>query len=464
MAYVPKYLYDVFISYASADNKVSGLISDFHDKLLDQLKANLSETEKPKIFFDVNEVRGDETISDQVLSAVRSSAVMIVFHSRAYERSERWCCREYSEFTDDSVANSASLKGRLHVVSLGNLDVLSSPLTGISARHFRSFFYEKQGKNFAFKPGATEVNSEDFTLEEEIETMAESIAENLDRMRGDAPVKRIFVASTSAATEWARQSIKNHFHQAGFLVEMLSHWAKEPSVLESEALELLQRCDAFVGIAEPDQPDDEAWKFGKLQLELAAELDPKIPILRWLPDSDWISQDERQTLAAAPNVSSGRLETFKDRIRDALGDPEKSAEQHREDPAAAGRGFLLIAASQKDAGSIQPLLNFAKSNNAGRNVWVDTTNGRGDWKKDLKRKLELDPVTGVVFADGACDASWIEGRMRGFDTMRRDLESAPKLGYCLLPPDEKMPPRFYRPTGTIEADHEDLEPLAKLLT
>jgi hypothetical protein len=61
MAYVPRYLYDVFISYASADNDVSGLISDFRDKLETRLKAGLNELDSPKIFFDVNDVRGDES-------------------------------------------------------------------------------------------------------------------------------------------------------------------------------------------------------------------------------------------------------------------------------------------------------------------------------------------------------------------------------------------------------------------
>ncbi|MFT5469714.1 MAG: hypothetical protein ACI8UO_004836, partial [Verrucomicrobiales bacterium] len=313
------------------------------------------------------------------------------------------------------------------------------------------------------KPDSEERNLEKFTLDEEIDKMASSVAKSLDRMRGEAAVKRLFIGSSSTATDWCRQSIKDHFHQAGFLVMMQSHWGKERHVLEAEAREQLLNCDAFIGVAEPDRQGDGAWKLGEWQLEIAEALKPEIPILRWLPDNDWISNDKRQILAGLENVSSGRLESFKDRVRDVVGDPEKSKESHREEAAESGGGFLLIAASQADISSIQPLLDFAESKEAGRNVWLDTSNGHGDWKKALKRAIEMDPVTGVVFADGSCEASWIEGRMRGFDTMRRDLERAPKLGYCSLPPDEKQPPRFYRPTGTIAANLKNLEPLKELL-
>jgi hypothetical protein len=460
MSYIPKYEYDVFISYASLDDN-NKFISSFREKFTEELEKVLPESRgnPPKIYWDVAEVRGDKPISEQILSAVRESACMLVFHSTAYENSTDWCCREYDEFTVDQVGGQK----RHWIISLDGNRIKQSGLRGIRSHHYRSFFYIKDGDEYPFSFEEIGVrNSEDLSLNQEVIRLARRVASTLEQMRDETPVKRVVVASSSERWKNYREDIKNWFTQHKFIVTMQSHWAKETPQLEKEAHLAIERCDAFISIAEPESAakNDPGWDLGQRQLKIAKQLEPPV-MLHWLPHEFSKSTDQEiKDLRAEPDVRVETLEIFKGLVKAALGEPFETkvsgrlVDQTQDDSG----GFLLVVAKEGDVNSFDSLITYAVNKNLGRDVLFDSGTDES-WAQSLKNKIEEYSATALVFADGNCEKEWIDTRLSGAHVMKRDLAVVPQLFCCECPPTPKDPLRFYTPDGCLRIDSGDLSKL-----
>ncbi len=191
MAFVPGFLHDVFISYACADDEnAEGLIGHFAKLLSNALRAQglrlhdvavpdgvdvfldrqrfsnalraqglrLHDVAVPDgvdVFLDRQRLRAGSDLTEQVLTAARSSAVFIAFHSPAYVESS-WCRREAGEFIGNYDARRPKLDGRLFVVALGKRGAPpESPVEALRSRRFRRFYsVNLDGKDFPFEPAS----------------------------------------------------------------------------------------------------------------------------------------------------------------------------------------------------------------------------------------------------------------------------------------------------------------------
>jgi len=102
----PEFKYDVYISYAHADNAVlegdSGWVNELHDHLELRLAQLIGKV--PRIFMDMESpIIGN--ISDALKQSLNESAVLLVVLSPAYLRSE-WCQAELKAFIKNAYRSS----------------------------------------------------------------------------------------------------------------------------------------------------------------------------------------------------------------------------------------------------------------------------------------------------------------------------------------------------------------------
>ena len=88
--------YDVFISYARADNGPPEMVTAFVE-LLEADFVQFSPSEPLKVFFDKKAILDMQYWQDKLQQGLRQSKVMIAFLSEAYFKSE-WCRREWEEY------------------------------------------------------------------------------------------------------------------------------------------------------------------------------------------------------------------------------------------------------------------------------------------------------------------------------------------------------------------------------
>src|SRR5215471_17003770 len=98
MAYVPGSRYDLFISYASENNR-DGWVEQFEKALGQELGDLLGRHFGPResIFFDKRELEVAQSFPQELVNASRESAILVPILSPSYLTSP-WCRRERTEF------------------------------------------------------------------------------------------------------------------------------------------------------------------------------------------------------------------------------------------------------------------------------------------------------------------------------------------------------------------------------
>jgi len=94
MAYVPQASFDLFVSYAHADNQ-NDWITNFERALAERLHVLLGE--KPSIWRDKRELDGGHVFSSEIEAGLRSSAALLAVISPSYSRSQS-CAEERQHF------------------------------------------------------------------------------------------------------------------------------------------------------------------------------------------------------------------------------------------------------------------------------------------------------------------------------------------------------------------------------
>ncbi len=98
MAYVPGCRYDLFLSYASENNR-EGWVEQFERALSQELGDLLGRQFDPKasVFFDKRDLEIAQSFPDRLQFAARDSAILVPLLSPSYLTSP-WCNRERTEF------------------------------------------------------------------------------------------------------------------------------------------------------------------------------------------------------------------------------------------------------------------------------------------------------------------------------------------------------------------------------
>lgn len=142
---VPGYEHDVFISYATVDDRPAkcGWVSAFVSSLNESLAAAFGLKDPNRIWWDRPNINEEASLTEQIRTKVQKSACMVVILSQGYSKS-KWCRQEREAFLA-AVAGQSEADRRLFLIDIGNLDQKDRPQE----------FSDKRGRYFYVQPPNT---------------------------------------------------------------------------------------------------------------------------------------------------------------------------------------------------------------------------------------------------------------------------------------------------------------------
>lgn len=110
MALIPGYEYDIFISYAHADNASETSEGDgWIDQFYQYLETKLSKhSENIKIWWDSKQLDGSQVFDKTIKHAIDNSAIMVCLNSRRYAESD-YCQKELQHFRKKAAGEETGL-------------------------------------------------------------------------------------------------------------------------------------------------------------------------------------------------------------------------------------------------------------------------------------------------------------------------------------------------------------------
>lgn len=204
---LPGFEYDIFVSYRHNDNKYDGWVTEFVEKLKQELDATLKD--KLSIFFDKNPREGlqDTHHVDQSINTKIKSLLFIPIISQTYcdTTSFAWN-KEFLVFKEESQndkigrtiklpnANSASriLPIKIHDIDMDDVRLLENELSG--ALRSIDFIYRESGVNRPLRPVDDEISvvGGRILYRNQINKLANAIKEVVQGIklaeRGEAPI------------------------------------------------------------------------------------------------------------------------------------------------------------------------------------------------------------------------------------------------------------------------------------
>lgn len=220
---MPNYEYDIFVSYRHNDNKYDGWVTEFVEKLKQELDATLKD--KLTIFFDKNPKEGlQETHHvDQSISTKIKSLIFIPIISQTYcdTKSFAWN-QEFMVFKNESEQDSLGrtlklpngnfasriLPIKIHEIDVDDVRLLETELAGV----LRSidFIYRDAGVNRPLRAVDDEIgtNSAGILYRNQINKLANAIK---DIVQGIKMTNRVEVKISATTDLTARQIIPTTF-------------------------------------------------------------------------------------------------------------------------------------------------------------------------------------------------------------------------------------------------------------
>lgn len=203
-AIMPDYAYDIFVSYRHNDNKYDGWVTEFVEKLNQELDATLKD--KVSIFFDKNPREGlqDTHHVDQTINTKIRSLIFIPIISQTYCDTTSFAWKqEFVVFKNESEldrlgrmitlknGNAASriLPVRIHDIDVDDVKLLEKELSG--ALRSIDFIYRDAGVNRPLRAVDDEINaaSGKILYRNQINKLANAIKEIIQAIKASTRVE-----------------------------------------------------------------------------------------------------------------------------------------------------------------------------------------------------------------------------------------------------------------------------------
>lgn len=286
-SFVPHYKYDIFISYAHADNSaLSGNKKGWVTTLLKSLERRLTERigrrELWEWFYDKKDLNPHKPFSSQIMKNLNDSAVILIIFSPGYVASP-WCLLEKNTFLSLIEERNRLQGSRVILVERDMVEKSDRPKEFIEILG-RKFWQSGNGRPQILE--STEKN-----YRELVNDLTYDIIDELKRIKNlkddtREPVSRqtptVFLAEVTDDLEPQRDDVKRYLnqHQLSILPENL--YSRETPKFRKAINNDLKNSVLFVqlishipGKSLPDQ----SMTYAQLQYECAVQA--KIPILQW---------------------------------------------------------------------------------------------------------------------------------------------------------------------------------------
>jgi hypothetical protein len=416
--------YDLFVSYAHADDEVpSGASQGWVTTLAEELKKVLRRRiggSGATVWMD-HQLAANANVSEALLETLRSSQMLLLVMSPGYQRSS-WCQRELGNF----VAQSAARKSKDNVFIVETEPIARESwhesLQSLTAiRFWDKGFKDKAPRLLGFPiPKADEDNP----YWRNVNELAHLIAEFLRRSSAEPlpPSKpAVLLAETTEDLLDRRESVVAFLRQQEYEVLPVADYPRDSEAAYVDALTRdLSRVRAFVQLLGPYEgrrPLGGDTSFVALQARQAIRARDQggVRILQWRApevELERLASAAYRELVTSRYAQAGGLEEFKQQLLKALAPEAPPAEERRpaRELTAAADLLIYVSADQVDrtvgyrAGDSLEALDVT--------ALLSTDPAPEQRPEDIRRALkdQLESCDGVLIVYGETPGTWVQSQ------------------------------------------------------
>ena len=425
----------IFVSYAHRDDfKVPEAPCGWVTALVKHIDAVLpslvNRTENIRPWLDHRALSPVESITDQILDAVRQASVLLVVLSPAYLDSD-WCTRERKEFL--SIVRDY---GKSRVFVIEKLPVEEKPEEFRDLRGFTFYLADEDERTLTLGfPVAIPNDPKHARYYQNVQWLCECLAKALKQhstkplelKRGTQVIARpdskaaltVFLSPVDYELEEKWESVQRYLDQAGVktLPSSAHAYSLEPGTFSEAAEADLKGCDLFVqllGMSPFWGPGDSPADYAQLLVKKAESLGK--PVLQWRHPQirlDRVADPTHRKLLDSDTVRAESLEDFKQEIRRRAFEPPPCA-----DPTVFA--YVLVDTTEEDA----PLARQVSDalNKYGVSVMeyhFPETEGRSIGQKPRDRlDANLSKCKAFIVVYGESDPDWVWAQYREWRKIR----------------------------------------------
>lgn len=432
-----RYEYDVFISYAHADDvrdaSGKGWVEQFQEDLRAFLPQRLSGN-IPSIFFDRTEIASNHQLA-KLRAAARNAAVLLAVTSPNYA-ARPWTREELQAFTTSNDWQDGE-ETRLFAIECLEPESRTAYPPPLDS-HIAMPFWEKHGAiSMPLTAGASEYRIR-------INQLASDIAKKLRQIH-DLPVaapapaptagpgRAVLLAQATDDLEVECEQVKTYLAQFNVAVLPAEAYPQGGEAFRSAFVQDLARARVFVqllsaspGRRPPDMPE------GYTAFQAAAAVAAGVPIMQWRSPElnlDAVTNADHRRLLSGEHVIVDSLEGFKAAVERQVNKPAPAPK------SASSSSSVFIDASLDDLPLARQIQNEIEI--TARLTSVPELSGppekvRADLEESM---LDCDVL---VLVNGQDAPFWVRGQLRLYNKLRGKRATPPKVLEVILdPPDNK---------------------------
>lgn len=491
-AYVPGHEYDVFVSYARRTNE-DGKLDDQYGwvtRFYFHLNRILNERcPGVRVFFDDVSIAGNVDLDEKVVTAVQSSAMLVVVLSPVY-LSREYCKKERDLFCSSIGGEQAAIPRTLlvhhHDVPLNERPTfltrpkgytffrtdplkphLQRPLEDTSEKlkdEYKDCLYDLCGEIVG---KLKELKQDHAATQARLKAAATGSPVVDDR---SAPVIFLAEATPDLRGRQDRRCVETAMRQAGFRILPEAGYGRNDLTAYQQSLDKdLQRSMLFVQVLGDSGSEESQLPYGFEGLQFARAKAAGKPCLRWRPrDLDlnairefmanyhrYLTDEDAEFVAdlqADERVQAGFLadfmQTIEETARKVLARQVRSGSKQ-----PAGSRVVLISPQRVDENLAQQF---------GRQASAAVISDLADESYPLPDVYENEAGLVVVYGQSPYD-TWVKDRVKECRQIALDHASRPPICAIYIGPPDSKPPLPKRPANFHVIHHEDQAAMAAYL-
>jgi len=464
MAFVPGFQYDVFLSYARADDigdaSGRGWVSQFVDSLICALKQRLGGSNEIRVFFDTRELSSNQQLSE-LLKAAQNAALFVAIASRSYAE------RTWTKLELEAFFGATRKTCRLFAVECLPLDggQYPPPLD----QQNRMPFYRSDPPHAEMSVWIP-LSPSDAIFHQRIHNLAEQMQRQLRKLQVDAgkpaeaakdavqvtaplrnhlrsEFRRVLLAQVTEDLDEERELVRSYLEQSGVPIAPLTTYPQGGSEFKTSFQADLEQADLFVqllsmspGRTPPDLPE------GYTGFQYATASAKGIDILQWRQpslDPDAIANAQHRELLKGGTVMAVGLEAFKAEV-------VRRARKPVAPPGKKVKSSLVFLDADKDDVDIAKLLESEFINHEFATALPTLAGAAEEIRADLEENL-LD-CDALVFVYGQASSLWVRGQLRLFNKLQGKRSHPPRIIALYNGPPQQKPEVGFRLPDVREID------------
>ena len=431
---------DLFISYARVDDEevfgvkwLSALLQD----LRNLLAQKIGRREKVSIWWDETELRGNDAVTPAIEAALRQTATFLLVLSPGYLASQ-WCLQEKALFFQ---ALGGEPQDRVFVVEKSRLDAdHTRPAELADLKAYQFWYRDERERARTLSPQDTEPQRTAYTRL--VEDLATDISRQL-KAQTVAPHATVFLAEVTDDLDQQREQVQRYLEQEGQCRVLPAQRHLEGQAFRDALDQALGQCTLFMqllGAYPGRRPPDIPQGYTRLQLERAQQLG--LRIMQWHDPAlklDRVEAPEQRQLLEAVTVYAEPLETFKQRLVQALRPP---APVPTPQAVPLGAPMVFIHTERRDRSLAESIMQHVDPRLM---VTLPISAGKAaEVRQDLEHKLRACDALLLVY--GAKTLAWVERQLVDCNRLAPTRERPfVALGVYDGPPEDKPELSTYMP-------------------